>query len=329
MKKLLITLAVLPAFMACNTDRYVEPGSNEYLNSCIDKYKTTETFNVPIKEGHVTVVKHDGATLYEGNMPVTINIPSIKAGEVSRGADEIECFYIYEPSTNRYYDSYRRGLLLFEDLPEGDNDYNDFICEIEDHIYIHAKAWDSSDYDVTFKKMSYRLVALGNTIPLTFGIELRKKDGTLILEKIIAEDVRADMANGDAGYIHTTGEQAITEADLNKYPVKEITFDPIVLDDNTVGLNYFIIANGKKHYTTEAAQYLKTSGVSYNEVLGKNDTPFGMFLLGQNKEHFAWPLEGKAIWEAYPSFTDWLNGKTNAPFATSVPENLVTFWWKQ
>ena len=310
MKKLLLFLTIAAGLTACiKDDVYVEP--------TMEQYKLTTEWTVPVQDDCITVVEYNGEVIYEGNVPMNIDVPKDNYGS-TRSLEGLEWHFVPNGKPllgNSYYTEYRNGIFAFEDAPNGDNDYNDFICYFKEAYSVFLKGVHQIDH-ILFKKLEILPKALGNSIPLSFGIELvNVNSGDMIADIIIYKDIRKEAFNGATGFINT--DKNIPEFELNSKCDKIITeqaFRPENdLKNSELGINYYIIANGKKYYTAD----------SNRAKLTENKTPYGLYI-PTTSNYWDYPIEKSPIWEGYPNFKNWILGKKQGPFSERKSKYLYS-----
>lgn len=306
MKKLLF-LTITACLTACmNDDVYVEPN--------MEQYKLTTEWTVPVQDGSITVVEYNGEVIYEGNVPMKIDVPKENYSS-TRSIEGLDWHYVANGDLKPgklYYTSSRDGILMFEDSPNGDNDYNDYICYFREMFSVYLKG-DKIDY-ILFHKLDVFPKALGNTKSISFGVELvNVNSGDMIADIIIYEDVRKEAFDGATGFINTY-------KNVPEYPLNS-KFDKVItnktyrpendLKNDEFGINYYIIVNGKKYYTTNSSKAMLT----------ENKTPYGLYI-PHVINFWSYPIERSPIWEGYPNFKGWMLGNNQAPFAIVKSEYL-------
>lgn len=137
----LLMLAVVFAFVSCSEkDLYEEKNPKVYTPA---DFKMTQTYEVNVAEGKAKKVYVDGELVFSGNGSLTIEVP--KTAIVTRSLNEYELEDADQGNSGWTY-AYKRGLLLFEDVTDGDNDYNDFVCNIEEQLELKFNN-DKSEFD--------------------------------------------------------------------------------------------------------------------------------------------------------------------------------------
>lgn len=295
----------------------------------IENYKFTKDFLVPVESGNTTIVTYNGETIYEGNVATTIQVPKFST-IATRNGTGLEWHFVPENGTGNswHYQTYREGLLLFEDIPNGDNDYNDFVCYIFEQFQVNL---DGNGYIRTdpgqglqFSRLGIYPKAMGNTIPLSFGVEIVRSDtGEYIDDVIIYNDIRKEAFENAEGFINTDPERPVIMHGNGFSNIEMMEegkrYYPQNLRENGFAINYYIIANGKKHYTADSSKAVKTA----------NNAPFGLFIPKSDDgwmtlyKNFKHTVENTSIFQAYPNFTGWLKNEHTTPFLN--PEDKLLY----
>lgn len=315
----MIMLAGIMSACINEGDLYEAPDVKEIVG----KFVMTEKFEVPVQEGYYTVVKLGEDTLYYGNVATIIDVP--KFVSTTRAVDDLKWYYVVERPAgvepdDWYYKVCRYGLLVFEDMLQGDNDYNDFICGLIEEIQFDRT---SAGWNVGLSNIRLKPLAMGNTLPLKFGVEFRDvSTGTIFLDQLITDNVRRDFFANKTGFINTTPEGTlISLGELTERPFPTGAQIAQRLVDNQLCILWYIEADGMKRYVADAYSNLLTQDILGESMLMQNRVPFGLFIpqcsieqWGWNGISFRWPLEKKSIFTVYPNFSKWVNGEVDNPF---------------
>lgn len=285
-------------------------------NVPIENYKFTRAFEVPVEDGMTTVVTYNGETIYEGNYPAIIQVPKFNMAETrSSGLDWH--FVVYDgDSSEKKFKKDIHGVLMFEDVVNGDNDYNDFVC----HIELKNIMGDITNGKLTHLQLPNIKIdpqAMGNLLPLKFGMEIVNKSTDHLIDDIIFyQDIRGECFEGKDGFINTS-EVIVKGKDSSNRPKSAKKYgekEAIALPDmsvNDLAINFYIIVNGAKHYTAESNKALTTN----------KTTPYGLFIPFETS--FKYPIETVSIFQAYPNFGKWLEGENTNPFLN--PDNSLLY----
>ena len=126
MKK--ITILML-AFLAasCIEKSDVRPGSPVDVD--IDHYQMAGTYDVPVKEGCITVVKAYGVTLAEAESPMTIWVPRMT---LTRSDEGLTTTFVPRDEYPNFAGNKSQlfQVVCFEDSRRGDYDYNDLVIHV-------------------------------------------------------------------------------------------------------------------------------------------------------------------------------------------------------
>ena len=209
---------------------------------------------------------------------------------------------------------------MFEDVPTGDNDYNDFICFMRDQYQVNVDPRTGlirtdEGTGLEFSNLEIYPKAMGNTIPLSFGVEIIRIDNKQVIDDIIIyRDIRKEAFDDTKGFINTSPKLEPFKLYNRNISIfggnKTKRYYPQNLDRQGFGINYYIIANGKKYYTAN----------STIPKLTKNKTPYGLFI--PNVTRLDYSIESFPIWLAYPRFNLWLDGQDINPFGENNSEYL-------
>ncbi len=322
MEKLVLGSMLLAGLLtACvnqDEDRYIgNPDAKEILS----KYVMSEKFEVPIQEGKYTVVKQGDDTLYYGNVAVQIDVPKFSVSD-TRSTDELKWYYVPDRASgvggDWNYSVTRSGILLFEDLTDGDNDYNDFVCAILETIQFGGSP---TSRNATLGNIRVKPLAMGNTIPLKFGVEFRKlPDGKLLKDVVITTDVRKDFFKGKEGYLNTS-DDAIVNFNSEISEKSKPTGDAFLsgFRDNELCVLWYIEVEGVKRYVADSNSNLLSQALLQGSATNDN-VPFGLFVpnviqtSALKPVNFRWTKEKMSLFKAYPDFEGWVKGELSTPF---------------
>ncbi|MGL4852458.1 MAG: DUF4842 domain-containing protein [Phocaeicola sp.] len=295
MKKILLGVLASVSLASCHKEfssLYVEPN--------IENFILTEKYQVPVKEGFVTNVMLGEDTIFVGNVSVAIDIPKYKT--TSRSSGTITT-YTPDNGNDKFYHATAEGTLIFEDLDNGDNDYNDFVCHIKNTMRANIKPNSIFVQNMKFESFDVTPKALGNILPIAFGYEIVRTDlNEIIADVLIFEDIRQEAFGGKEGFINTETDKEFVETKLfhNKFDHRAYTPDNLHTDH--IHVNYFIKVGDKKRYSAN----------THNQQLTLNNTPYGLFI--PNTNSFLYPQEKVTITQAYPNFEAWSKGAQTNPF---------------
>lgn len=300
MAKYLLALGTLSClFSSCvHSGLYDSDSVKQKIENCT----LTETLNVPIKEGYTTFVTCGEDTLAVANRPISITIP--KQSQVStKGStdDEIKIDYKILQSTDTYSKFWQ--AVMFEDTEYGDYDYNDLIIHVKN---ICNYPWNK---DYSEQTIEIQPIALGSQKMIKLGCLL----GPELTEVILAEDVRQELFNGVTGFINTINKQEpirykLSPTSVTNYRIGTVKLVPTIA--------WFIETNGKRYYAISSDIDFK----SYN-MFNREGMPYGL-VSTYDRGIFGYPQEKTTIFEVYPDFKDWYNGK-KATFEKNRISDLV------
>ena len=312
---MLVILILIMNFISCQKEV-------DLYNPDVSGYKLTEKFIVPIKDGNNTIVIYDGDTIYSGNVSVSIEVPKSNSINTRTANNKLEWYFIPN-NTNTgtwHYQINRNGILMFEDTPNGDNDYNDFICYFKEQFQVNVDGFTGlirtdKNTGLEFSNLEIYPKAMGNSIKIGFGIEIVRVDNQELIDDIlIYEDVRTEAFDGFSGYINTSKEREIFplyNRNTSYFKGKNKRYFPEKLDKNGFAINYYILVNNDKYYTANSTK----------QQITKNRTPYGLYI--PNVKLFDYPIEKTSVFEAYPNFKKWVYGGGVEPF--NIKQNDLIF----
>lgn len=309
---LLSILAIVGMTISCvDDDKDISTIPQEVPDVPLENYIFTTNFEVPTKEGNNTVVTYNGEVIYEGNYPTTLQIPKFTATTTRNSG--LDWHFVPNNSSGNawHYQISRSGILMFEDIPNGDNDYNDFVCRMEEQFQVNldgnGNIRTENGLGLEFSKLGIYPIAMGNTLPLKLGVEIvNLATGGFIDDIIIFNDVRQECFDGVDSYINTDPTlEKFNTGNRNYFKfggVNTIRYYPAI-KENEFAINYYIMVNNVKYYTADSSKALATT----------NKVPYGLFI--PNMQSFKYPIEKTSIFEAYPNLGKWLKGDDLDPFA--------------
>lgn len=361
MKKHLLLLTVF-AFIAMTScvkehELSVPEIDKEEALAILDTYTMTELFEVPTEVGMKTIVKYGDVTLYEGNLPMDIQVPVISASGTTTRETPID--YGMEPDwdytgTNdlKHAVVRRSGILMFEDeYNNSDNDYNDIVCGIAEKMIITQSNSNSKEYNVIAEITCYPM-AMGNKLSIpTFGIEFYSKEHrykTLYLSNPTGRSFKENFGISDPFTLvntDTNGGGAIVQKSVIRSFQVTTSFTVSVDNDNKLYIfpAYYISRSNHNDpyegiYALDASTYesFKNGSIKLASVISSQDMPLGLFIPDSNitetscRPSYSWPLERVSISDAYPEFYNWRSGKTGNPFREAkekllFPKSIIGF----
>lgn len=210
---------------------------------------------------------------------------------------------------------YYNGLLLFEDLfpAQGDYDMNDVVVE-----YQYAVTF-GSDNIVKKVEATYTPIWDGADYSNAFGIQLEKRDGTILDNTIVFQDHKFGSKDPITGAI--TGQQETRTFTPNVHK-DDLVFNPYIKVNNT---GYEVHLTKMQPTATFAGStlYNKLSYAQQNYVttvgMVQDKFPYALDIRDARGESFTIVTERKRIDAQYPSFSNWVESDGNSS----------TDWWKQ
>jgi len=178
MKKLILLL-LAPLFLLSCVDKTTE--ENQYD---LKKITSFEIRTLPIQEGLTTIAYYNGDIIAESNVEIPYFYP--KNGEVT---------FEYTTTTKDSEDPFSAmsTILCFEDLENGDDDYNDFICKM-DVKYIYSP---NGKY-INNIELKVLPIAQGGSLDLGFNISC-----PLAKNASFTTNVRQDFFDGITTFVNT------------------------------------------------------------------------------------------------------------------------------
>lgn len=290
------------------------------LLSCIDKPKDEEKYELqnitsfeiktlPIREGYTTIAKLDGEVIAQSSDSVPYFHP--KFGQIT---------FEYVPTTKEFSPhqsvAYMSMILSFEDLTDGDDDYNDFVCKLDvTYTYKDKNYIDSIQLKVT-------PMANGGSLQLGFAIKCPNN-----YIKTFTNNVSQDFFNG-ASYTNTQSNQPLyTNVTPLSYTVKYKTGFAGTLRINAADaydIDPYIIVGGREVHVVLTKPL---SSVLYNEYVNTQGRPYGLAIPPKtNSIYYRYPMEKINIRTAYPNaFQNWLDGNaTYFDYSNPIDTNVQT-----
>jgi hypothetical protein len=292
-----------------------------FLFSCVDKPKDEEKYelqnitsfeikNLPITEGYTTIARLDGEIIAKSSDSIPYFHP--KFGQVT--FEYVPISKPPHPEPTSY--SYMSMILSFEDLTDGDDDYNDYVCKL-DVTYIYK---DNNYIDSIQLKVSP--MANGGTLQLGFAIKCPNN-----YIKTFTNNVSQDFFNG-ASYTNTQSNQPLyTNVTTQSFTVKyKPGFAGTLRVDaaDAYDIDPYIIVGGREVHVVLTKPL---SSVLYNEYVSTLGRPYGLAIPPKNGSiYYRYPLEKKNIRTAYPNaFQSWLDGNsTYFDYSNPIDTNVQT-----
>lgn len=291
----LIFLTIAAIVAGCDRHNVYQPTVVDFANIA-----PFAAYEVPVKEGAVTIVTYGNDTLAITGIPMTINIPKEALMPKVKSSDELGVSYSNEPKFEGYKDcgTIRTDcVLMFEDTRSGDEDYNDLIIWVKK---TENKKWSNNTVSCEFKITP---IALGAMKDFKLGVE-----NELGTEFILVENCRKELFNEERGFINTEVNVA-----PKIYPVKTVKtgewkFNPSV--GNTT-MNWFIETSDERMYIAETDKTVNQSNLQ--KFGNEKGRPYGIAFptTGSNIFKYGGPFyatECTPIQQVYRNFEDWIRG---------------------
>ncbi|WP_455949440.1 hypothetical protein [Odoribacter laneus] len=261
-------------------------------------------YEVPLKEGMVSIVIYGEDTLAITGIPMNINVPKEAVKNLTKSTAPIRVVYSNEPKFEGYKDCgtiQTDCVLLFEDTRSGDNDYNDLI--------IWAKKKETRTYwpdYIVSCEFTIHPIALGAIKNFKLGVV--NEQGT---EFILAENCREELFKGEKGFINTETNVAPKTYPSKMIKTKEWKYNPNV--GNTT-INWFIETADERMYIAETNKAVNQSNLE--QFGNEKGRPYGIAFptTGANIFKFGGPFyatECTPIQQIYNNFEGWIQGEGN------------------
>lgn len=299
MKRLLI-ISLLFVAIACNRNI---PETNPDDPITIKRLTTSETFNVPVKDGFTTYVTIGSDTLCITNKETSILVPKgitkLKSGESQLNISYVEGTDPLAGTMKKWQ------TIAFEDSPSGDYDYNDIV--------IHCS------YQMKGSRFGIGVhpIALGSTknIALCYKIFVNNE---LKFEDVACSNCRTTLFDGKENFINTA---TIPNFHTNYFKFHKVIEDIGTTISSEISVIWYIVVDSGLKLFSVNDKY---------GCLDKNGRPYGLIITDTGNSYyqdernpnigtnwFAYPFEGINIEQAYPGFKGWVEGSTqNCDFST-------------
>lgn len=293
MKKVILAVASIALWASCIED---EKDYSQIIETRVANCETSKDFSVPVKKGYTTFVTSGEDTLAMANEPITIRIP--KNATISTRAEEdginISYTILDEGSETTYAKVWQ--AIMFEDTQNGDYDYNDLIIHVKNTASNHAYQHPTE----TWQTIEIQPIALGSTKTIKLGCIL--SDGST---HMISDDVRTDLFGGRQGFINTVNDNDPIRYKLASTNIKNYAM-PKKEKTSAAWVAWFIEVDGKRMYAA-------SSDIDYKsyDMVNKENMPYGLAVSNGNGT-FSYPQEKNSLFETYPGFSDWINGKVSS-----------------
>ena len=317
MKKITILMLAFLA-VSCIEKNDVRPGSP--LDVDIDHYQTARTYDVPVKEGCITVVKAYGVTLAEAESPMTIWVPRMT---LTRSDEGLTTTFVPRDEYPNFAGNKSQlfQVVFFEDSRRGDYDYNDLVI----HVLYQTRQ--------NIFGFGVQPVALGSTKSIKLGCVVYK-GGKRVFKGLITPDgadCRSQYFKSMEGTLNTYDKANIKVGEYLGSTIRNWDVSKIE-GDGVMRVEWYIeVDNGVELYALSTA-YL-------NDSFDKDKLPYGLVITTTGTEYvdekggylcgfdwFNYPRESVHIKEVYPEMWNWLTTDNSYNFADiydgrNVPAN--------
>lgn len=306
MKKIILIFLTLAAIVAgCDRHDVYQPAVVDFANIA-----PFVAYDVPVKEGAVTIVTYGNDTLAITGVPMIIDVPKYALHNLTKAAGEIKVEYSNHPK----FEGYRNGgttqsafTLFFEDTRSGDNDYNDLIVSIQ-----RTERNYGEPVECQFKICPIALGAIKN-------FKLGFVEGNTGQEYIVCENCRRDLFEGRTGFINTVEKaDKITDFKLYTTPVYKWRRNN---NWNNTPIDWFIETDTERMYIALSDGRVNQSNLeNFGNEMGR---PYGIampwnswgdrydIILKYGGPYY--PTECTPIQKLYGNFEDWVSGKWTNP----------------
>lgn len=192
----------------------------------------------------------------------------------------------------------RKFTIIFEDVVNGDNDYNDLVVEIHEVI-------NKNKINIQINP-----IALGATIQSKLGFDMYSND-TKVFSYVLTDNNRKDLFDNATGFINTIG------ARLN-FSTKSYSINNPINSISNIRMVYFLEVNNNRFYICYSDELVNQT-INYSSQITLNGVPFGILIPETN---FIYPKEKESIFNAYASFSSWMRGYSTDPFNRPINEYL-------
>ena len=292
-----------------------------------ERFLNSETFNVPLMDGKVTVVTLAGDTLAITDIPLALEVPVGLPETRATGEGLSVSYHEYAALPDFVPQSYQNvsnHILLFEDSRNADYDYNDVV--------LHVNSADISRIDIggnRYQQFRIRVrgIALGSTKLIGFGFT--DYNGT---DYDLSNNVRRDYFAGKTGFINTE-ENTQFFIPIPAYSGADEEFTNYYVRHNDVNgkgvpnymktgyIEYKTITttnNGRDDSTRKLLSfYIKTGEEKLYIASVEQDSPAGTCPFGLGMMEYGdaacrrYPYEQVFIGDAFPEFMNWI--RTGSP----------------
>ena len=310
MKKNLFLLCLMILSISCIKEKNM--GSKTSPQDIdVNHFITSESYEVPVREGHVTVVKCSGVTIAEANTPMTIWVPKqsrAKTGSISTSFVPDNQYPNFTENKSQMFQ-----VICFEDSKNADYDYNDLVI----HVRYQTKG--------SIFAFGVQPVALGSTKPIKLGCVVYKGEKQVFKGLItpVGADCRSQYFKSQEGFINTVGTTSNQKGEKNGYLGSTIrNWDISKMEGSgLMRVEWYIEVDGGTELYAISTDYLSQS-------FDKNGLPYGLVITTTGSEYtaeegyvcgydwFNYPKEAKHIKDVYPEIWVWLTTDSVYDFAS-------------
>lgn len=310
MKKILILLLAAVA-VSCMEKPEAGP-SGPAPDVDVDHFQTAEAFEVPVKAGHITVVKAMGVTIAEADSPMTIWVPRMSQTRADGDAGltvefvPVDDYPGFEGNKAQMFQ-----VICFEDSYDGDYDYNDLVIHVQ-----YQQQQNIFGFGV-------QPVALGSTKSLKLGCVVYKGSKQVYKGLITPEgvDCRTQYFKSIEGFINVNDRNEVDFRE-NQYLGSTIrNWDTSkIAAVGPMRVEWYIEVGGKEIYAL-STEYLDKSFDKAGLPLGLVITTTGTVFVDKDGGYecgfdwFNYPHESVHIKKVYPQLWDWLTTDHTYSFA--------------
>lgn len=309
MKKILMLCFICLGFMSCvDKDDVLSDANKINLNNAI----TTTDYTIPTEKGKITIVvarsEASNTLIAIDTVSSTILVPKgvqIKSYIVQPSSmDSIFNVLNINQSNGNENNSFKNPgnyqlwqTIAFEDLKEGDNDYNDLVF----HCLYRLKNKEL--------RIGIQPIALGGVLKITLGCDIYK--GTTLIKSVtVADNCRQQLFKNCSGFLNTTKNINTNQPIINftndsmMTTVVKYTFTQNDMSNNgAISVNWFIEVYDKNGNTIEHRFNALSTHYIDNHMLDVNNNPYGIVMTwtGKSMVNYITPyINAGHDWFNYP-----------------------------
>ncbi len=305
MKKIILLL-LSPLFLLSCVDKTTEGTQYD-----LKKITSFEIRTLPIQEGLTTIAKLDGDTIAESDVAIPYFYP--KNGEVTFE------YYIPTIKAAKAPFSAMSTILCFEDLENGDDDYNDFICKMDVKY-----TYNTNGKYINNIELKVLPIAQGGSLILGFNISCPGGKNAAL-----TTNVRLDFFNGITTFVNTEPNiplytNMVTHSQTITYSSNSLS----VTGSNSYLIDPYITVQGREVHVVVTGTI---PTIRYNQYVNTSGRPYGLAIPPKTKisnvyHYFRYPMEKINIRTAYPNaFQNWIDGtSTSFNYSNPVSDDVQT-----